>query len=169
MLFRQPAAPVSCIISQGCLSRQSYHCYHFLTSWLLCSLYKEVNYSKSRGTMETVYLHSFYQKLKGTDMGCRGRERMDVCMRDSCTLEKDAFSRYALCPCAAYWSACRPTLGITSSPAGLPMHKGWVGIQLWLKKSLLAVSDGQTKGEAHILLFAFAWRSCTSSPERNGS
>lgn len=52
--------------------------------------------------METVYLHSFYQKLKGTDMGCRGRERMDVCMWDSCTLEKDAFSRYALCPCAAY-------------------------------------------------------------------
>jgi len=40
--------------------------------------------------------------------------------------------------------------------AGLPRQKGQAAVQLWLKKSLLAISDRQRKGEAHVLLFAFA-------------
>lgn len=69
-----------------------------------------------------------------------------------------------LCVGVTYWSACRLTLSIASSHAGLPMQKGWAGIQLWLKKSLLAILDGQRK-ETHMLPFAFARR----SPERNGN
>lgn len=43
----------------------------------------------------------------------------------------------------------------SASPAavlGSPCKKGWAGIQLQVKKSFLAISDGQRRGEAHTLL-----------------
>lgn len=46
--FRQPAAPDLCTISPVSSSRQSYHCYYFLTSWLLWSLYKRGQLSKQQ-------------------------------------------------------------------------------------------------------------------------
>lgn len=67
--------------------QKRYHYYYFLT-W-----YKEVNYPKGRGTMETVYLECFDQKLQ-TDRHGMGAERMDMCRQDSCTLEMDASTRY---------------------------------------------------------------------------
>lgn len=148
--------------------RQSYYYYYFFTLWLLCSLYKEVNYPNSRRTMDTVYLHSFHQKLQRDRHGKGEREDGRVQTGFLHTGEGDLF-QICLCLRVAYWSARRPTLSIASSRAGLPMEKGWAVIQLWLKKSLLAILDGQRKGETHMLLFAFAWWNCATSPERNGS
>lgn len=167
--WQKPAAPDPCTITPVSSSRQSYHCYYFLTSRLLCSLYKRGQLSKQqRDNRDCSFTFLLSEATKGQTRD-GGRERIDVCRQKSCTPEMATSSRSAFCPRVAYWPACRPTLGTTSGCAGLPVPKGGAGIQLQLKKALLALSDGHRKREAHILLFALAWRSCITSPKINSS
>lgn len=117
---------------------------------------------------QRLFIHiPFIRSYKGTDMGWGERE--DRCVQAEILHTRDGhfFQIYSLH--VAYWPACKPTLGIPSSCAGLPVPKGGAGIQLQLKKALLAASDGHRKWEAHISLFALAWRSCTASPKMNSS
>lgn len=72
-----------------------------------------------------------------------------------------------------YWSAHRLTLGITNNHSegglhGLLMQKGWAGIQLWLKKHLLAILDEQRIWPTCCCLCLLE-EAALPSPEGNGS
>lgn len=76
-----------------------------------------------------------------------GTESMDVCWQDSCTLEMDASSDLLKSGCHLLISSQTGTQH-HQQPCrkGLLMQKGWAGIQLWLKKPLLAILDKQKNG-----------------------
>lgn len=165
--FWQPAAPDLCTISPVSSSRQSYHCYYFLTSWLLWSLNKRGQLSKQqRDNRDCSFTFLLSEATKGRTRD-GGRGRTDMCRQKSCTPDTATSFRSTLCMWPIDQLANQH--GIPSSCAGLPVPKGGAGIQLQLKKALLATSDGHRKWEAHISLFALAWRSCTASPKMNSS
>lgn len=112
--------------------------------------------------METVNLECFDQKLQ-TDRHGMGAERMDVCRQDSCTLEMDASTR-----CVEVWVS--PIDQLTDWHSASPATKGaaWTPHEERLSCNP-AVAEETSLGHvrwaekmAHMLLFAFAWRSCTT-------
>lgn len=95
--FWQPAAPDLCTISPVSSSRQSYHCYYFLTSWLLWSLNKRGQLSKQqRDNRDCSFTFLLSEATKGwTRDG--GRGRTDMCRQKSCTPDTATSSRSTLC------------------------------------------------------------------------
>lgn len=98
-----------------------------------------------------------------------GAERMDVCGQDSCTLEMDASSDLLKSGCHLLISSQTGTQH-HQQPCrkGLFMQKGWAGIQLWLKKPLLAILDEQRKWPT-CCCFHMLEEAALPSPEENGS
>lgn len=122
--WQKPAAPDPCTITPVSSSRQSYHCYYFLTSRLLCSLYKRGQLSKQqRDNRDCSFTFLLSEATKGQTRD-GGRERMDVCRQILHTRDGHFFQ---IC----FLSACVPLTRLqtdTQHPQRLrwaPRAKRW--------------------------------------------
>lgn len=94
-----------------------------------------------------------------------GAERVDMCRQDSCTLRW-----MALQICGSLVVSSQTGTQHRQQPCrkGLLMQKGWAGIQLWLKKPLLAILDEQRKWPT-CCCFCILEEAALPSPDGNGS